>query len=92
LLCKNPEDLILKDSLTAPREVLNELEKWYDGLSKWARNHKKMFEDLDYDQTQHVAKILKDFLSLVDPNKTTPNADPLCCSFSYLKGLDSCYF
>jgi hypothetical protein len=75
-LWKDLEDLVSKDCLIAPREVFNELEKWDDELLKWAKKHKKMFKDLDNDQLQQVGKILKDFPNLIDPNKTTPDADP----------------
>jgi hypothetical protein len=84
-LWKDLEDLILKDCLIAPHEVLNELEKWDDGLLKWAKNHKRMFKDLDYDQMQQVGKILKDFPNLVDPNKTTPDADPFVIGLAISK-------
>ena len=84
-LWKDLEALIPEDYLIAPREVLNELEKWDDELLKWAKNHKKMFKDLDYDQMQQVTKVLKDFPSLVDPDKTTPDADPFVIALAISK-------
>lgn len=84
-LWKDLEDLISENCLIAPREVLSELGKWDDELLKWAKKHKKMFKDLDYDQMQEVTKILKDFPSLVDPNKTTPDADPFVIALAISK-------
>lgn len=88
-LWKNLENLISEGRLIAPREVLNELEKYgdkNDELLKWAKKHKEMFKDLDYDQLNQVRDILKHFPTFVDTNKTTPEADPFVIALATSKG------
>lgn len=78
-LWKNLESLISNGRFIAPREVLNELEKYVDKndeLLKWAKKHRRMFKDLNEEQINQVQNILKYFPNLVDPNKLTPEADP----------------
>ncbi|MBM4135570.1 MAG: DUF4411 family protein [Nitrospira sp.] len=88
-LWKNLENLISQGRLIAPREVLNELEKYgdkNDELLKWVKQHKEMFKDLDDDQLNQVRDILKHFPTLVDTNKTTPEADPFVIALAMSKG------
>lgn len=87
-LWKNLENLISQGRLIAPREVLNELEKYGDKddeLLKWAKRHRGMFEDLDYNQLNLVQDILKHFPNLVDANKTIPDADPFVIALAMAK-------
>ena len=72
----NIESLIHQGRLIAPREVLHELEEQDDELLDWTKRHRIMFKDLDQRQLQLVRDILRNFPSLVDPNKMTPDADP----------------
>ena len=80
------EDLISEGRLIAPREVSKELEKRDDELLKWARRNKKMFKDLDTFQIKEVQRILNDFRDLVDPNRTTPEANPFVIALAEAKG------
>lgn len=74
-LWKNIEVLVSQKRLIAPREVLREI-IWNTQLLDWAKNHKKMFRDLDTEQLQYVKEIEATHPRLVDPTKTTPDADP----------------
>ncbi|HCV43168.1 MAG TPA: DUF4411 domain-containing protein [Bacteroidetes bacterium] len=75
-LWKNIEGLIESGKLIAPREVLNELEQIDDDLSKWARKHRTMFVPPDQDQLDQVKDILRQYPTLIEANKTIPDADP----------------
>lgn len=88
-LWKSIERLISERRLIAPREVLKELETYEvkeDELLKWAKRHKGMFKDLDAEQLQHVRNILANFPHLVDPTKTTPDADPFIIALAISEG------
>lgn len=85
-LWRDLEKLISDGSLISPREVLNELEKKDDELLKWAKNHKKMFQDLDDAQARQVRSILNEFSNLIDQHKTTPDADPFVIALAISKG------
>lgn len=85
-LWKNLENLISDRRLVAPREVFKELENLDDELLKWARNHRGMFEDLDYQQVDQVKDILRRFPRLVDENKIIPDADPFVIALARSKG------
>ena len=74
-LWKNIETLVSQKRLIAPREVFKEI-IWDTQLLAWAKKHKKMFRDLDAEQLQYVKEIEAKYPSLVDPAKTTPDADP----------------
>jgi hypothetical protein len=75
-LWKKMEDLVHSGKLIAPREVLNELEKMDDDLLKWAKKHRAIFIAPETEQLDQVKEILRVFPTLIDPNKTTPDADP----------------
>jgi len=85
-LWENLENLIQNGRLISPREVLKELEKRDDEILKWARIHKKMFRDLDPEQTKIVTDVLSNFLTLIDPNKETPDADPFVIALAKSEG------
>lgn len=82
------ESLISQGELIAPLEVLRELEKQDDELLKWAKAHKGIFRDLDYEQQLRVRNILKEFPRLVDENKETPEADPFVIALAMSKQAD----
>lgn len=70
------EGLIDQGLLIAPSEVFNELKGVDDDILRWARRFKKMFIASDENQLREVTDILVKFPRLIDPNKTTPEADP----------------
>ena len=80
------EKLISQGWLIAPREVLKELEQKDDELLKWAKERKKIFRKLDYDQINKMRDILRRFPNLVDENKTIPEADPFVIALALSKG------
>ena len=81
-LWNNIEDLVQSGKLIAPREVLNELELVDDDLLKWGKERRPMFITLETEQQDRVKEILKNFPTLIDPNKTTPDADPFVISLA----------
>ena len=73
-------------NVIAPKEVLNEINKRDDELSRWARKHKQMFKELNAEQVGMVQKILASFPDLVDINKETPDADPFVIALAMAGG------
>jgi len=55
-----------KDRLIAPKEVLKEIKRNDDMLSKWAKKQKKMFKDPTPRQIALVQEILKEYPALID--------------------------
>ncbi len=70
------EELIEKGLLRAPREVRLELERGDDELTEWAEARFDLFVDPDKAQTRCLEEILRRFPALVDPDRTSPFADP----------------
>jgi hypothetical protein len=85
-LVRDLEDLIDEGLLLAPSEVLAELKGRDDELLKWARAHERMFKDLTSRDMESVRRILRQFPDLVDPNKTTADADPFLIALAMDKG------
>jgi len=84
-LWKNIELMISKGELVAPQEVLGELKRHDDELYRWAQKQ-KCFQALDEEQIACVKDIESRHPSLVDPNKTDPEADPFVISLARTKG------
>jgi hypothetical protein len=72
--------------LTAPQEVFDEISSIDDELIRWARQNRSLFEALDPSQLNEVRNIERDFPSLVDPYKQTPDADPFIVALAKIKG------
>ena len=72
---KKIEDLINKDLLVAPKEVLNEINEGDDKLANWAKKQNKLFKDPTNKQIDIVRGILNKFPSLVKENRKY-DADP----------------
>ena len=85
-LIKDIEDLIDKDLLVAPSEVLDELKGRDDDLHRWAMAHRRMFKELTAGELENVRRILGQFPDLIDPNKTTPDADPFLIALAMDNG------
>ena len=75
-LVKDFEALIDEGLLIAPTEVLGELKGRDDELHRWAMAHRRMFRELTSGELENVRRILGRFPGLIDPEKTTPDADP----------------
>jgi uncharacterized protein DUF4411 len=75
-LWDNIDTEIQNDSLIIPREVHRELAQNDDELLKWVKARPKMIRPPDTAQTATVVQILARFPTLIDPTKTTPDADP----------------
>ena len=88
-LWKKIEDLLSQGRLIAPREVLKDLEKYFDEndeLLKWTKKHKGFFEDFDEEQQKQVKNILAKFNNLIDEKKTTSESDPFVIALAITKG------
>ena len=79
------EQLIRRAELVAPQEVRNELKRWPDDLYRWAHKQ-EWFVDLDAEQIACVETIMAKFPSLVDREKTIPDADPFVIALAWTKG------
>ncbi len=75
-LWKNIEELIRSGALITPREVLNELEQIDDDLLKWLKTQRSMIVGLQSEHQDRVKEILRIYPTLIEPNKTIPDADP----------------
>ena len=85
-LWNNLEGTISQGLLIAPKEVLKELNRQDDEISRWAKQHTQMFIDLDICQTQELSNILKRFPNLPDFNKTHADADAIIIALAKCKG------
>ena len=65
-LWKDIEKLIKQRLLIAPKEVLNELKRKDDELSKWAAKHQNMFIELDEFLQEASAVNIPSFCSRLD--------------------------
>ena len=63
------EELITKDRLLAPEEVLNEISKKDDDLYEWGRQQKGLFVKPNARQIQIVSDILKNYAHLIKLSK-----------------------
>ncbi|PIV52736.1 MAG: hypothetical protein COS17_07640 [Elusimicrobia bacterium CG02_land_8_20_14_3_00_37_13] len=88
-LWRDIEKLVENKQLISPQQVfeeLNEYEDKEDILLNWVKKHKKMFMDLDEEQSNLVKDILRNFSGLIDTNKSTPDADPFVIALSATEG------
>jgi hypothetical protein len=84
-LWDNVDKMIQAGQITAPQEVLHELEKQHDDLCAWAKKQ-KFFLNLDAEQVKWVKDIMARFPSLIDPKSTGPDADPFVIALAISKG------
>ena len=84
---KNLEVLLENGFLISPEEVMKEVSKKDDELRDWAKQHKKMFIQLDEFQIQKVIEIQSKYPSFVDPDKENPVADPFVIALALEKDL-----
>ena len=84
-LWRNVELLGKNSRLISPNEVYIELGKQDDELLKWAMLHKKIFLKLDDEQVAIGLQIVRDFPTLVNSLKQTPDADPFVVSLAIVQ-------
>lgn len=84
-LAARVQTIITEGNLVAPREVLKELEKVDDEVLRWAKQHEKMFSNLDSQQRDLAHEILAQFPRRVDSDKTIPDADPFVIALARAK-------
>ncbi len=73
---RNVETLVQSGRMIAPEEVFAELEQTDDELLEWAKGHRAMFKACDAEQIASAKIVMTDFPSLVDLERTIPDADP----------------
>ena len=78
-------ELSRKNRLIAPIEVLREIERIDDEILHWVRDNRIMFKQLSREQLIAVTEILKKFPDLIDPDKTTPDADPFIIALAHAR-------
>jgi hypothetical protein len=81
------EQLIIKERLISPIDVLNEIQKRSDELHKWLKVHSAMFIELDDAIQIEAADVLSRFPRLVGEKKLRTSADPFVISLARVKGL-----
>jgi hypothetical protein len=75
-LVKHVEALIAAGDLRASREVLDELQRQDDELSKWAKDHADLFVE-DSDEVQDaVSALMNKYFDPIKPEKGISGADP----------------
>lgn len=84
-LWRHLEQLIDQGLLLATEIVLDELEKKADEVREWARKRPHMFIATDLKIQEIVRRILRTYPSLVDPEKTGPEADPFVIALAQRK-------
>lgn len=77
--------LIESKRLISHQQVYEELKGKDDELLQWAKQHKKMFRELDQEQNALVKKILAKFPRLIDPLKQTAEADPFVIALAIIE-------
>ena len=87
-LWRNVENLISKERILAPKEVLDEIKLGHDELVNWCKMHRRMFRNTNALIGQ-VQKIIRDHPTLVDPNATHESADPyiIALAMSYMNDI-----
>jgi hypothetical protein len=81
------EDLIEKERLVSPIEVLNEIKKRSDDLHHWLKLRPTMFRDLDEPVQREAANVLAQFPRLVGEKKLRTSADPFVIALARVEQL-----
>lgn len=84
----NLDDLVQQGRLTAPREVLKEIERKDDDLLRWVKDHRNMFTEPSPEQLETVKDILRLFPNLIDHTKSIPDADPFVIALALVKNKE----
>jgi hypothetical protein len=86
-LWQNLEDLIRRQGLHSPDEVLIELSKKLDDAYAWAKKQEGMFVDLDDDVQDATTEILAAYPRLVKADQLRTSADPFVIGLAKVRGL-----
>lgn len=76
------EQLIANGRLRASAEVLTEIEKQDDDLTKWCKARPALFAELDDPIQQKVAYLLGKYPRMVDTSKGRSGADPFVVAYA----------
>jgi hypothetical protein len=69
--------LVQRDQLIAPIEVMREIFQRDDELTEWAREHDKMFKEIDDDVWESAKSVVAEFPQIADYNSAkSVHADP----------------
>lgn len=86
-LWKQMEVLVAGGELIAPDDVLEELKKKEDDLSKWAKGQKNLFHTLDADTQVALREVMAQFPRLVNTQKDRSTADPVVIALARVKSF-----
>ena len=75
-LWEKVEKLIRKGQFISHTEVLKEISRRDDALTRWAKKQKKLFRETDGKQALIVKEILKKYPSLIKSEEEQSGADP----------------
>lgn len=78
------EQLVHDERLIAPTDVFEELNRGDDEISRWAKQHKKMFQRQDARLIREAQEVIRQVPSLRDPNKIGPYADPFVVALAHI--------
>lgn len=81
------EELADSNEITAPADVLLELEKQKDDLFEWAKSRSDLFEAPDRDVMEVFAEIVNDHPDFMKVNSTKSGADPFVVALAEVKKL-----
>jgi hypothetical protein len=80
------EAMIDEERMIASSEVLTELAKRDDEVSKWAKRQGKLFVPIDAEVQLAVSEILKAHRRLVDTRRGRSGADPFVIALAQVRG------
>lgn len=81
------EELAEKNLITAPADVLLELEKQKDDLHEWAKARPELFETPDRQVMEVFTEIVNDHPDFMKINSTKSGADPFVVALAEVKEL-----
>ncbi len=79
--------LIAAGQLVAPEDVLLELKKKEDDLTKWAKKQRGLFQPLDLPTQEALRDVMAAFERLVNTQKDRSTADPLVIALAKARDL-----
>lgn len=80
-------DLIRTGGLIAPEDVLLELKKKDDELTKWTKRQTGLFQPLDEPTQRALREVMDAFPRLVNTQKDRSTADPVVVALARVRGF-----
>lgn len=80
-------ELVKSGKLASPDDVLHELKKKDDALTKWAKAQSGLFLPLDLQIQEALREVMSAFPRLVNTQKDRSTADPVVIALAKVRGL-----